>query len=82
MRGGWVTRGYLKVAAGFILRRAAETTLDPGDPATVGVSFDGTTVRFTFGIPRGDTRHPFGDPDDEVLRNKVTELILALRRNP
>jgi hypothetical protein len=30
------------------------TTLNPGDPATVGVSFDGTNVRFTFGIPRGN----------------------------
>ena len=29
------------------------TTLDPGNPATVGVSFDGANVRFTFGIPRG-----------------------------
>lgn len=25
---------------------------------------------------------PFADPDDEALRNKVNELILALRRNP
>jgi hypothetical protein len=30
------------------------TTLDPGNPATVGVSFDGSNVRFTFGIPRGN----------------------------
>ena len=30
------------------------TTLTPGDSATVGVSFDGTNVRFTFGIPRGN----------------------------
>ena len=30
------------------------TTLNPGDSATVGVSFDGTNVRFTFGIPRGN----------------------------
>ncbi len=30
------------------------TTLNPGDAATVGVSFDGTNVRFTFGIPRGN----------------------------
>ena len=30
------------------------TTLNPGDPATVGVSFDGTNVRFTFDIPRGN----------------------------
>ncbi len=28
-------------------------TLNPGEPATVGVTFDGTNVRFTFGIPRG-----------------------------
>ena len=30
------------------------TTLDPGNPATVGVSFDGSNVRFTFAIPRGN----------------------------
>ncbi|MCC6884199.1 MAG: hypothetical protein IT576_18715 [Verrucomicrobiales bacterium] len=29
------------------------TTLDPGNSATVGVSFDGSNVRFTFGIHRG-----------------------------
>ncbi len=29
------------------------TTLNPGDPATVNVSFDGTNVHFSFGIPRG-----------------------------
>ena len=30
------------------------TTLNPGDSATVSVFFDGTHVRFTFGIPRGN----------------------------
>lgn len=29
------------------------TTLNPGEAATVSVLFDGTHVRFTFGIPRG-----------------------------
>jgi hypothetical protein len=29
------------------------TTLDPGQPASVQTSFDGSNVRFTFGIPRG-----------------------------
>ncbi len=29
------------------------TTLNPGDPATVQTSFDGTNVHFAFGIPRG-----------------------------
>lgn len=31
----------------------AVNTLDPGQPASVGVSFDGSNVRFTFGLPRG-----------------------------
>lgn len=31
----------------------AVNTLNPGEPATVGLIFDGTNVRFTFGIPRG-----------------------------
>jgi len=30
------------------------TTLDPGQPATVQTSFDGSNVRFQFGIPRGN----------------------------
>lgn len=30
------------------------STLNPGDPATVQVSFDGTNVHFTFAIPRGN----------------------------
>ena len=30
------------------------STLPPGSPATVGVSFDGSNVRFTFGIPQGN----------------------------
>jgi hypothetical protein len=28
--------------------------LNPGEPATVQTSFDGSNVRFTFGIPRGN----------------------------
>ena len=32
----------------------AVNTLNPGDSATVSVSFDGSNVRFTFGIPRGN----------------------------
>ena len=31
----------------------AVNTLNPGEPATVDLIFDGTNVRFTFGIPRG-----------------------------
>ena len=30
------------------------STLNPGDAATVSTSFDGSNVRFTFGIPRGN----------------------------
>ncbi len=29
------------------------TTLDPGQPAVVGIDFDGSTVNFSFEIPRG-----------------------------
>ena len=30
------------------------TTLNPGEAATVGVTFDGSNVRFNFGLPRGN----------------------------
>ncbi|MBL9130323.1 MAG: hypothetical protein JNG86_03935 [Verrucomicrobiaceae bacterium] len=94
------------------------TTLDPGQNAAVNVSFDGSNVRFTFSIPRGEQGiqgptgqpgevsqtdlnnglantlsqcsansnavatldTPMADPDDEALRQKVNELLLALRR--
>ena len=86
------------------------STLPPGDSATASVSFDGSLVRFAFGIPQGEagaagevsfsqmyaetsgntnsvstldtpfTNDPASAADLEVLRAKVNELILALRR--
>jgi hypothetical protein len=94
------------------------TTLNPGDPATVQTNFDGSNVRFTFGIPRGNDgmngaqgppgevsltdlnngllntlnqssnvsngvstiTNSYTDPEAEELRQKVNELIAALRR--
>ncbi len=86
------------------------STLPPGDSATASVSFDGSLVRFAFGIPQGEagaagevsfsqmhaetsantnsvatldtpfTNDPASAADLEVLREKVNELILALRR--
>ena len=51
-------------------------TLNPGDPATVAVAFDGTDVRFTFGIPRGDTgtAGPMGPAFATALVDSVTTL--------
>jgi hypothetical protein len=45
------------------------STLDPGQQATVQTSFDGSNVRFTFGIPRGSDgsdggQGPQGPPGD------------------
>ena len=94
------------------------STLPAGDPASVSVSFDGTNVHFSFGIPQGHdgatgaTGQPgevtnadlqnavtmvtndssansnavneiitaMADPDAEILRVKINELIAALRR--
>ena len=44
----------------------AVATLPPGDAATVGVSFDGTNVHFSFGIPQGAKGEP-GDVSVEQL---------------
>ena len=42
------------------------TTLDPGQPASVSVSFDGTNVHFTFALPRGNdgSTGPQGPPGE------------------
>lgn len=52
----------------------AVNTLDPGDPATVSVTFDGTNVRFTFAIPRGAT--------GEVTQAALDAAIAGTARNP
>jgi len=96
------------------------TTLNASENATVDASFDGSNVRFTFGIPRGNDGNSgsdgangsdgapgevsqqtlddsitgtsnnsnsvstldnsYADADAEELRQKVNELINALRR--
>lgn len=61
------------------------TTLDPGNPATVGVSFDGSNVRFTFGIPRGNDGSNGSDgsqgPPGEVSQAQLDSAISGTSAN-
>jgi hypothetical protein len=61
------------------------STLDPGQQATVQTSFDGSNVRFTFGIPRGNdgsngsngsdgAQGPQGPPFAQAVVDGVTTL--------
>jgi hypothetical protein len=60
----------------------AVTTLNPGDNATVGTSFDGTNVRFTFGIPRGnDGAQGSQGPPGEVTHNDLNNAITGTSSN-
>ncbi len=54
----------------------AVNTLDAGQAATVSVNFDGTNVRFTFGIPRG-TDGGQGDQGIQGPPGEVTNATLA-----
>jgi hypothetical protein len=59
------------------------TTLDPGNPASVGVSFDGSNVRFTFGIPRGSdgaTGQP-GEVSQTDLNNGLLNTLSQCSAN-
>ena len=52
------------------------STLNPGDAATVGTSFDGSNVRFTFGIPRGSDgiqgpQGPVGEVSNAALATAI-----------
>lgn len=58
----------------------AVNTLNPGDPATVSVSFDGTYVHFTFGLPSGVTG-PQGPPG-EVTTAQLSTAIATTAQNP
>ena len=61
------------------------TTLDPGNPATVGVSFDGSNVRFTFGIPRGNDGSNGSDgsqgPPGEISQAQLDSAISGTSAN-
>lgn len=61
------------------------TTLDPGQPATVGVSFDGSNVRFTFGIPRGSDGSNGSDgsqgPPGEISQAQLDSAINGTSAN-
>ena len=61
------------------------TTLPSGTPATVGVSFDGTNVRFTFGIPRGDTgsdgTQGVQGPPGEITQAQLNSAISGTSNN-
>ena len=53
----------------------AVTTLDPGSAATVSVAFDGTNVRFTFGLPRGNDGTP-GPPGNDGAPGEISSAQL------
>ncbi|MBL9131254.1 MAG: hypothetical protein JNG86_08650 [Verrucomicrobiaceae bacterium] len=56
-------------------------TLDPGQNAAVNVSFDGSNVRFTFSIPRGDpgATGPTGQPGEvsQTDLNNAMQNVLS-----
>ena len=55
----WKLSLYLNIPAGVDACTVdSVTTLAPGDPATASVSLSGTTLYFTFGIPKGDDGAP------------------------
>jgi hypothetical protein len=62
------------------------TTLEPGEPATVEATFDGTDVHLTFGIPRGNDGGTGSDgpvgPPGEVTSQQLTDAIATTAWNP
>jgi hypothetical protein len=61
------------------------TTLDPGQQATVQTSFDGSNVRFTFGIPRGSDGSNGSDgsqgPPGEISQAQLNSAISGTSNN-
>jgi hypothetical protein len=59
------------------------TTLNPGEPASVSVTFDGSYVRFTFSIPRGnDGTNGSDGPPGEVSQSTLDAAIATTAQNP
>jgi hypothetical protein len=60
----------------------AVNTLNPGEPATVSVSFDGSNVRFTIGIPRGsDGSDGAQGPPGEISQAQLDNAISGTSAN-
>jgi hypothetical protein len=61
------------------------TTLDPGQAATVQTSFDGSNVRFQFGIPRGSDGSNGSDgsqgPPGEISQAQLDSAISGTSAN-
>jgi hypothetical protein len=57
------------------------TTLDPGSNAAAAVNFDGTTLRFTFSIPRG-AEGPQGPPGEVNTSQLNTAIAMAIGDTP
>ncbi len=61
------------------------TTLDPSQAATVQTSFDGSNVRFTFGIPRGSYGSNGSDgaqgPPGEITQAQLNSAISGTSNN-
>ena len=61
------------------------STLNPGEAASVGVNFDGSNVRFTFAIPRGNDGSNGSDgaqgPPGEVSAAQLTSAINGTSAN-
>ena len=65
------------------------TTLDPGQAATVQTSFDGSNVRFQFGIPRGNNGSNGSNgsdgaqgPPGEISQAQLNSAINGTSNNP
>ncbi|MCB1212196.1 MAG: hypothetical protein KDK97_22930, partial [Verrucomicrobiales bacterium] len=55
------------------------TTLNPGDPATVGVSITGGVLHFTFGIPQGAEGAQGSDgPQGPAFGNAVVDSVTTV----
>ena len=67
---GTVEPGQAKLASAIV---DGVNNLNPGDPASVNVSFDGTNVHFTFGIPRGND----GNNGTNGTNGEVSNAALA-----
>jgi hypothetical protein len=65
------------------------STLDPGQPASVQTSFDGSNVRFTFGIPRGQdgsngsdgAQGPTGEVSEAMLSSTIGNALSSTSAN-
>ncbi len=80
--GSWQNSMRRALSFFWLMNFATANTVDPDQPAAVGVSYGGTNVCFTFDIPQGNNGSDGAQgPPGEVSQAQLDNAIASISAN-